>query len=107
MVRVLASRAQAAGIRGDTLEVKGQLLRELLTESNAFGYLMGSGGPGAEAGQPLSWIYNNIAQCSLQHLRTVCTSRLLSRTLATRAARRYPIKSLTASVRRGKFRMTV
>ncbi|KAK9915316.1 hypothetical protein WJX75_007541 [Coccomyxa subellipsoidea] len=41
---------QAAGIRGDTLEVKGQLLRELLTESNAFGYLMGSGGPGAEAG---------------------------------------------------------
>lgn len=32
--------------------MKGQLLRELLTESNAFGYLMGSGGPGAEAGQP-------------------------------------------------------
>ena len=53
---MLAPRAQAAGIRGDTLEVKGQLLRELLTESNAFGYLMGSGGPGAEAGQPLSWI---------------------------------------------------
>ncbi len=43
---------QAAQIRGDTLEVKGQLLRELLTESNEFGYLMGSGGPGAQGGQP-------------------------------------------------------
>ena len=42
---------QAAQLRGDTLEVKAQLLRELLTESNAFGYLMGSGGPGATGGQ--------------------------------------------------------
>ncbi len=37
-------------MQGGTLEVKGQLLRELLTESNAFGYLMASGGPGGEAG---------------------------------------------------------
>ena len=32
------------------MEVKAQLLRELLTESNAFGYLMAGGGPGGEAG---------------------------------------------------------
>ena len=37
-------------MQGGTLEVKGALLRELLTESNAFGYLMASGGPGGEAG---------------------------------------------------------
>ncbi|CAL5221540.1 g3750 [Coccomyxa viridis] len=37
---------RAAQLKGDTLEVKAQLLRELLTESNAFGYLIGSGGAG-------------------------------------------------------------
>jgi hypothetical protein len=37
---------QAAQLKGNTTEVKAQLLRELLTESNAFGYLLGSGGPG-------------------------------------------------------------
>ena len=42
---------QAAQLKGDTLEVKAQLLRELLTESNAFGYLIGSGAPGAGGGQ--------------------------------------------------------
>jgi len=29
-----------------TLQVKGQLLRELLVESKAYGYLLGSGGAG-------------------------------------------------------------
>ena len=41
-----AGCTQAAQLKGDTTEVKAQLLRELLTESNAFGYLIGSGGPG-------------------------------------------------------------
>ena len=43
--------SQAAQLKGDTLEVKAQLLRELLTESNAFGYLIGSGAPGKGGGQ--------------------------------------------------------
>lgn len=42
---------QAAQLKGDTLEVKAQLLRELLTESNAFGYLIGSGGAGGTGGR--------------------------------------------------------
>ena len=42
--------AQAAQLKGDALEVKAQLLRELLTESNAFGYLIGSGAPGKGGG---------------------------------------------------------
>ena len=37
---------------GNSADVKGRLLRELLTESNAFGFLVGSGGPGGEAGRP-------------------------------------------------------
>jgi hypothetical protein len=37
-------------MRGGTMEVKAQLLRELLTESNAFGYLLAGAGPGGEAG---------------------------------------------------------
>ena len=45
--------AQAAGGGADT---KGQLLRDLLTQSNAFGFLLGSGGSsgGGEAGKGIS-----------------------------------------------------
>lgn len=38
----------AAAALGGSVQVKGQLLRELLVESKAYGYLLGSGGAGEE-----------------------------------------------------------
>ncbi|KAK9828502.1 hypothetical protein WJX72_000423 [[Myrmecia] bisecta] len=40
----------AAAAKGGSLADKGALLRELLTDSRAFGFLLGSGGAGGEAG---------------------------------------------------------
>ncbi len=45
--------AQAAALAGGGLAVRGDLLRELLASSGAFGMLLGGGGPGGEAGAPL------------------------------------------------------
>ena len=39
----------AAEAAGGSVEVKGQLLRDLLTQSNAFGFLLGSGSGGGES----------------------------------------------------------
>ena len=41
---------QAAALAGGTLRVRGNLLRELLSSSGAFGLLLGGGGPGGESG---------------------------------------------------------
>ena len=41
---------QAAALAGNSLRVRGVLLRELLSSSGAFGLLLGGGGPGGEAG---------------------------------------------------------
>ncbi|KAL4437959.1 hypothetical protein ABPG77_004180 [Micractinium sp. CCAP 211/92] len=40
----------AADAMGGSVQVKGQLLRELLVESKAYGYLLGSGGAAGEGG---------------------------------------------------------
>ena len=45
-----AGVSQAAALAGGGLLVRGNLLRELLTSSGAFGLLLGGGGPGGEAG---------------------------------------------------------
>lgn len=45
-----ADISQAAALAGGGLLVRGNLLRELLTSSGAFGLLLGGGGPGGEAG---------------------------------------------------------
>eukprot|EP00887_Chlorella_sp_A99_P000841 scaffold5.g841.t1 len=44
----------AAAALGDSLAVKGQLLRELLVESKAYGFLLGGGGPGGGEGGALA-----------------------------------------------------
>ena len=41
---------QAAALAGASLRVRGNLLRELLSSSGAFGLLLGGGGPGGESG---------------------------------------------------------
>ncbi len=70
---------QAARIRGNTLEVKGQLLRELLTQSNAFGYLMGSGGPGGEAGQLLQQPHSQPLTCfGVREIPSVAIATILA-----------------------------
>ncbi len=65
---------QAAQLLGDALgdvrDVRGKLLRELLTQSNAFGFLLGSGGPnGGGAPHPVlaivhkHYISGTLAMC--------------------------------------------
>lgn len=68
---------RAATAPPSSTQVKGQLLRELLVESKAYGYLLGSGGAGercrrlhclacdgVEAGKP-----SRVCVCSLQRGR--------------------------------------
>ncbi|KAL4859943.1 Nuclear pore complex protein NUP93A [Chlorella vulgaris] len=48
----------AAAALGGSVQVKGQLLRELLVESKAYGYLLGSGGAAGEGGALARFVPN-------------------------------------------------
>mmetsp|Transcript_19713 Transcript_19713/g.59561 ORF Transcript_19713/g.59561 Transcript_19713/m.59561 type:complete len:809 (-) Transcript_19713:69-2495(-) len=55
----------AARLQGDSRETRGRLLRELLTESQAYGFLLGSGGADGEAGALAAFVPERAARHEL------------------------------------------
>lgn len=55
----------AARVQGDTPAVRGKLLRELLTESRAYGFLLGSGGTDSDAGALAAYVPDRGARRAL------------------------------------------